>query len=340
MSDPLVAKAVALLSKEVLKLETEMANLEDLNVADVKVPAGDDFVTELQLQSIVTNTIAVKGLDPSAPAFHPINPDQGTPYLEKSGQPCSGYISRRSSKRIASRDAVLGDVMKRLESEVARIKLEENSAGADQKPEPSPAIQLADSVVEEDISGEQSKSAKAKSCEESDHYLPTHDPLLDDIVKKLEREVAEARKREVEEVKETKEESKKEEGIKVSIKEGIVTEIKERRVSEGKMEAGKAEEGVAQGDRAGGELEQKYECLCLRSMKLILCRECGGNFQGRLSRTCPVHPRAAYLLDVRACIYCMHTDLGKLQEYNLPVNKELVAPGNIKNGQGTPIVEV
>ena len=120
-------------------------------------------------------------------------------------------------------------------------------------------------------------------------------------------------------------------------------------------------------------------------MKLILCRECGGNFQGRLSRTCSAHPRstqsqepqnlvfkiinfrAAYLHDVRACIYCLHTDLGKLQEFDLPANKvfksdasntvsqhrrqeswliflfaqELVAPpGNLKNGQGTPIVEV
>ena len=120
-------------------------------------------------------------------------------------------------------------------------------------------------------------------------------------------------------------------------------------------------------------------------MKLILCRECGGNFQGRLSRTCSAHPRstqsqepqnfvfkiihfrAAYLHDMRACIYCLHTDLGELQEFDLPANKvfksdasntvsqrrrqeswliflfaqELVAPpGYLKNGQGTPIVEV
>jgi len=342
-SDPLLAEAVALLSKEVLKLETEKADLENLNLAEVKEPAGDDFAGELQPQSIVADSMAVKGLDPFAPAFHPVDFHQGRK-RSKSGQPRSGSLSRRSSKRIASRDPVLEDVMRRLEEEVARIKLEE-------KPELSPEIQLAESVVEVDISGDQSKGAKVESCEESDHYIPTHDPVLDDIVEKLEREVAETREREVEEIKEREVEFKKEEKV-VGIKEGIVAEIKERKVAEGKVVGVEVKEGVvkgdpssleggSKGDGAGGKLEQEYDCLCLRSMKLILCRECGGNFQGRLSRTCSAHPRAAYLHDVRACIYCLHTDLGKLQEFDLPANKELVAPpGNLKNGQGTPIVEV
>ena len=129
-----------------------------------------------------------------------------------------------------------------------------------------------------DISGDQSKGTKVESCEESDHYIPTHDPLLDDIVKKLEREVAETREREVEEIKEREVEFKKEEKV-VGIKEGIVAEIKERKVAEGKVVGVEAKEGVvkgdpssleggSKGDGAGGKLEQEYDCLCLRSVRI------------------------------------------------------------------------
>ena len=270
LSDPLLAEAVALLSKEVLKLENEKKNLEELNLAEVKAPAGDDFAGELLPQSIVADLMAVKGLDPFAPAFHPVDFHQGgkrgTSYFGKSES-----LSRRSSKRIASRDPVLEDVMRRLEEEVARIKLEE-------KPQLSPEIELAESVVGVDISGDQSKGAKVESCEESDNYIPTDDPLLDDIVKKLEREVAETREREVEEIKEREVEFKKEEKV-VGIKEGIVAEIKERKVAEGKVVGVEVKEGVvkgdpssleggSKGDGAGGKLEQEYDCLCLRSVRI------------------------------------------------------------------------
>ena len=92
------------------------------------------------------------------------------------------------------------------------------------------------------------------------------------------REVAETREREVEEIKEREVEFKKEEKV-VGIKEGIVVEIKERKVAEGKVVGVEVKEGVVKGDPssleggskgggAEGKLEQEYDCLCLRSVRI------------------------------------------------------------------------
>jgi len=56
-------------------------------------------------------------------------------------------------------------------------------------------------------------------------------------------------------------------------------------------------------------------CICLRPLKLILCRVCSNTTTGRLRNTCQVHPKALYLLDIEACPRCKET---KMKEYELP----------------------
>jgi len=327
--DPLLAEVVALLGKEVLKLKTEKGHLEDMNSAEVKLgevsAAGDHCKGELQQQTFV------RSLNPSAPAFHPVRMNLHRGSTSQSRQPRPGPVSRRlSSKRIVKRDPVLEDVTLRLEEEVARIRQE------DLKLELSSAIlKLTESVVDVEMYSEQSavtshaKVVTAGSCDqhESDHFVPTYDPVLDNIMKKLEVKVAEIKKGKVTVIKE---------GRETVIKEGKMEKIKEGKVADNKEGAIRGNissmDGKSTEDMGEEKLEQEMGCLCLRSMKLILCRECGSNFEGRLSTTCSVHPRA--------CTYCLQTDFNKLQEFDLPSKKEFAVSGNQMIKWGTPIVEV
>jgi hypothetical protein len=59
-------------------------------------------------------------------------------------------------------------------------------------------------------------------------------------------------------------------------------------------------------------------CICLRPLKLILCPVCGYTTTGRLRKTCQVHPKAVYLLDVDACPRCKETNNHVFMEYDLP----------------------
>jgi len=91
------------------------------------------------------------------------------------------------------------------------------------------------------------------------------------------------------------------------------------------MEAQKVEEnGLVYSDPTAldEELPQRdcpeKMCICLRPLKLILCPACGYTTTGRLRKTCQVHPKAVYLLDVDTCPRCKETNNHVFMEYDLP----------------------
>merc|ERR1711884_544365 len=62
-------------------------------------------------------------------------------------------------------------------------------------------------------------------------------------------------------------------------------------------------------------------CICLRPLKMVLCRICGHNFEGRVQKTCSEHPMDTYLLDVPRCPRSSCRVYAKdLLEYPLPQN--------------------
>jgi len=63
--------------------------------------------------------------------------------------------------------------------------------------------------------------------------------------------------------------------------------------------------------------EQNSSCICLRPLKLILCPVCANTTTGRIRKTCQVHPKALYLLDIEACPRCKENKF-ILKEYELP----------------------
>jgi len=63
--------------------------------------------------------------------------------------------------------------------------------------------------------------------------------------------------------------------------------------------------------------DQNSSCICLRPLKLILCPVCANTTTGRIRKTCQVHPKALYLLDIEACPRCKENKF-ILKEYDLP----------------------
>jgi len=63
--------------------------------------------------------------------------------------------------------------------------------------------------------------------------------------------------------------------------------------------------------------DQNSSCICLRPLKLILCPVCANTTTGRIRKTCQVHPKALYLLDIEACPRCKENKF-ILKEYELP----------------------
>ena len=57
-------------------------------------------------------------------------------------------------------------------------------------------------------------------------------------------------------------------------------------------------------------------CVCLRKLKLVLCKDCGNTFRGRVRRLCKIHPNSIYLLDMDTCKDCKQ---GQLHELDLPM---------------------
>ena len=255
-SDPLLDEAIALLGKEVLRLKKQ----NSVKVKDVEVfPA------------------AVNGLDPSAPEFLPRSQ---AAYLHKrpkrsiSLQNPSRGQSRAStfSLGLLNRDPVLEDVIRRLEKEVARIKMEESKPARVTKFEISSAtLDPFQSLVENGFNGDKSpvtshlKVLKVTNSDEHDpdYYLPTHNPLLDDIVVMLEREVAAIKERKTPDMREVKVTENKKGEVAENKKAGVVA-IKEgslggKRVARGDVSSldGKSDDGK------GAEMV----CICLRSVK-------------------------------------------------------------------------
>merc|ERR1712112_124649 len=62
-------------------------------------------------------------------------------------------------------------------------------------------------------------------------------------------------------------------------------------------------------------------CLCERPLKLIMCKDCGAAFRGRIASRCPRHPSCKYLSDVECCKECKRTNLA---EFDLPKGMERV----------------
>jgi len=91
------------------------------------------------------------------------------------------------------------------------------------------------------------------------------------------------------------------------------------------MEAQKAAENsivhtdpTAPDEQAPNGDSREKMCICLRPVKLILCPVCGYTTTGRLRKTCQVHPKAVYLLDVDTCPRCKETNNHVFMEYDLP----------------------
>jgi len=63
-----------------------------------------------------------------------------------------------------------------------------------------------------------------------------------------------------------------------------------------------------------------YPCVCDGPLKLILCRDCGITFPGRIRKSCLMHKSAVFLLDVDDCKGC---NKKSLREYDLPEGMEM-----------------
>jgi len=64
-------------------------------------------------------------------------------------------------------------------------------------------------------------------------------------------------------------------------------------------------------------------CNCLRDMTRIFCESCGHVDEGRLRKTCPLHPRDVYLYDITHCnrcrrVYIPNGPKPRLMEFPLP----------------------
>merc|ERR1712096_76327 len=64
-------------------------------------------------------------------------------------------------------------------------------------------------------------------------------------------------------------------------------------------------------------------CVCSRSLKLIMCGECGMTFPARLKLSCRFHPHNIYLLDIEQCKGCNQNNRATLVEYDLPEGMEV-----------------
>jgi len=76
------------------------------------------------------------------------------------------------------------------------------------------------------------------------------------------------------------------------------------------------DDGAKKGE-ADIEKNHNSSCICLRPLKLILCPVCANTTTGRIRKTCQVHPKALYLLDIEACPRCKENKF-ILKEYELP----------------------
>merc|ERR1719266_992980 len=65
------------------------------------------------------------------------------------------------------------------------------------------------------------------------------------------------------------------------------------------IDGAKNQEGLERRPDAGVD-----GCICLRDLMRIFCEACGTVDEGRLRKTCPIHPRDLYLYDVTNCSKC------------------------------------
>jgi len=67
------------------------------------------------------------------------------------------------------------------------------------------------------------------------------------------------------------------------------------------------------------------DCICLRSLKLVLCISCESTFYGRLKKNCKSHPNDLYELDIDACPKCCEKNMDGLKECDLPQEMGYIA---------------
>ena len=52
------------------------------------------------------------------------------------------------------------------------------------------------------------------------------------------------------------------------------------------------------------------KCICSRLPSKIMCCKCSEHFEGRIYRSCPIHPRKIHLMDITKCVkQNCHSDL-------------------------------
>lgn len=132
----------------------------------------------------------------------------------------------------------------------------------------------------------------ARARRSSGHSL-TQEVAVEDMVAKLEKEVAK--------IKPNHEEAKF-----TVAKE--VTKTTVGKVVETKVEVAEPSVGAM--------------CPCLRPLRLLMCSDCGATFPGRLLLECSSHPRNFYLQDTATCSSCGLADKDKLLEFDLPAGME------------------
>ena len=147
------------------------------------------------------------------------------------------------------------------------------------------------------------REAPARSRRSSGHSS-TQEVAVEEMVAKLEKEVAKIKpKKEEVEFKVEKE----------------VTKTSVEKVAKTKLEVAEPSKGAM--------------CPCLRPLRLLMCSECGATFPGRVllecsshprcpSSTCPSTPRNFYLQDTATCTSCGLADKGKLLEFDLPAGMD------------------
>ncbi|KAH9495721.1 hypothetical protein Btru_016134 [Bulinus truncatus] len=59
---------------------------------------------------------------------------------------------------------------------------------------------------------------------------------------------------------------------------------------------------------------QDLPCICGKTPKLILCKNCGVTFNGRVRTACPLHPKQIFLMDFQCCISCQSEKLLEISD--------------------------
>ena len=94
----------------------------------------------------------------------------------------------------------------------------------------------------------------------------------------------------------------------------------------------KTDESINNNNKRFQPFLEKKNCICLRALKIVSCKDCSKTVFARIMKCCPLHPEDIYLMDVKNCGECRGMNL---TEYIIPphidvskIKKNTIIPKN------------